>query len=71
MSKRGEWVHVLVDHHSRTIPGHGRNGRSGYNHRVYSMTTRDWKTFSPARSLVRSRVQLHRFDLRSQTESAG
>jgi hypothetical protein len=38
---------------STTIPGRFPDtegtGDSGYNHRVYSMTTRDWKTFSPAK----------------------
>jgi hypothetical protein len=36
---------------STTIPGRfpttEAEGDSGYNHRVYSMTTRDWKTFEP------------------------
>lgn len=36
-----------------TIPGRFPNteqtGDSGYNHRLYSMTTKDWKTFTPAK----------------------
>lgn len=38
---------------STTIPGRfpdtEKTGDSGYNHRLYAVTTRDWKTFSPAR----------------------
>lgn len=38
---------------STTIPGRfpatEAEGDSGYNHRVYSMTTKDWQTFTPAR----------------------
>jgi hypothetical protein len=48
-NKRGEWIVFW----STTIPGRYSNtegtGDSGYNHRVYAMTTRDWKTFSPAK----------------------
>jgi hypothetical protein len=47
--ERKEWI-VLW---STTIPGRfpttEAEGDSGYNHRIYSMTTRDWKTFTPAR----------------------
>jgi hypothetical protein len=47
--KRGEWIVFW----STTIPGRYSNtegtGDSGYNHRVYAMTTRDWKTFSAPR----------------------
>ena len=36
-----------------TIPGRfpdtEQTGDSGYNHRLYSMTTKDWKTFTPAK----------------------
>ncbi len=36
-----------------TIPGRfpttETEGDSGYNHRIYSMTTKDWQTFTPAR----------------------
>jgi hypothetical protein len=46
---RKEWIIFW----STTIPGRfpetETTGDSGYNHRLYSMTTRDWKTFSPAR----------------------
>jgi hypothetical protein len=38
---------------STTIPGRFPNtegtGDAGYNHRLYSMTTRDWQTFTPAK----------------------
>jgi len=38
---------------STTIPGRfpttEAEGDSGYNHRVYSITTKDWKTFTPAK----------------------
>ncbi len=38
---------------STTIPGRfadtEKTGDSGYNHRLYAVTTRDWKTFSPAK----------------------
>lgn len=38
---------------STTIPGRfpttETEGDSGYNHRIYSMTTKDWKTFTPVK----------------------
>lgn len=47
--KKGEWVIFW----STTIPGRFPTGEttgdSGYNHRVYAMTTKDWKSFSPPR----------------------
>jgi hypothetical protein len=47
--KRKEWIVFW----STTIPGRfpdtEQTGDNGYNHRLYAMTTRDWKTFSPAR----------------------
>jgi hypothetical protein len=46
---RREWVIFW----STTIPGRfpdtESTGDSGYNHRVYSTTTRDWETFTPAK----------------------
>jgi hypothetical protein len=46
---RKEWVVFWAT----TIPGRFPNtegtGDSGYNHRIYAVTTRDWQTFSPAR----------------------
>lgn len=46
---RGEWIVFWAT----TIPGRFPDGEatgdSGYNHRLYAMTTKDWKTFSPAR----------------------
>jgi hypothetical protein len=46
---RKEWIVFW----STTIPGRfpdtEGSGDNGYNHRLYAMTTRDWKTFSPAR----------------------
>lgn len=48
-SRSREWIIFW----STTIPGRfsdGENtGDGGYNHRVYAMTTKDWKQFSPAR----------------------
>ena len=44
-----EWIVFWAS----TIPGRfpttEAEGDSGYNHRIYSMTTRDWNTFTPAR----------------------
>jgi hypothetical protein len=38
---------------SSTIPGRfsetDASGDSGYNHRLYATTTRDWKTFTPSK----------------------
>ena len=48
-SERKEWVVFW----STTIPGRFPDtegtGDSGYNHRLYATTTKDWTTFSPAR----------------------
>lgn len=48
-ARRKEWIVFW----STTIPGRfpttEESGDSGYNHRLYAMTTRDWRTFSPAR----------------------
>ncbi|HWR50941.1 MAG TPA: glycoside hydrolase family 43 protein [Bryobacteraceae bacterium] len=48
-AKRKEWIIFW----STTIPGRfpdtEATGDAGYNHRLYAMTTRDWKTFSPPR----------------------
>jgi hypothetical protein len=50
-SEQNEWIIFW----STTIPGRfpatEQTGDSGYNHRLYFMTTPDWKTFSPARLL--------------------
>ena len=57
---RNAWAPEAVEHNgewtifwSTTIPGRFPDtegtGDSGYNHRLYAVTTRDWKTFSPAR----------------------
>ncbi len=46
---RKEWILFW----STTIPGRFPDtedtGDAGYNHRLYAMTTRDWKTFTPPR----------------------
>jgi hypothetical protein len=46
---RSEWIIFW----STTIPGRfpttETEGDSGYNHRVYFITTKDWQTFTPAR----------------------
>lgn len=48
-SGRKEWIVFW----STTIPGRSpdteNTGDSGYNHRFYAITTKDWKTFSPER----------------------
>ncbi len=47
--ERREWIVFW----STTIPGRfadtENTGDSGYNHRLYAMTTKDWKMFSPAK----------------------
>jgi hypothetical protein len=45
----GEWIIFW----STTIPGRfpttETEGDSGYNHRIYSITTKDWQTFTPTK----------------------
>jgi hypothetical protein len=50
--KKKEWVIFWAT----TIPGRfpgddsgDKDGRTGYNHRLYATTTKDWATFTPAR----------------------
>jgi hypothetical protein len=48
-AERKEWIVFW----STTIPGRFPDtedaGDTGYNHRLYAITTKDWRTFSPAR----------------------
>ena len=46
--ERKEWTVFWATTIPGRFPDTEGSGDSGYNHRMYSMTTKDWKTFSPS-----------------------
>jgi len=44
--RRKEWVIFWATTIPGRFPDTEGTGDTGYNHRLYSMTTKDWKTFS-------------------------
>jgi hypothetical protein len=46
---RKEWIVFWASTIPGRFPDTGKTGDSGYNHRIYAATTRDWETFSPSK----------------------
>jgi hypothetical protein len=46
---RREWIVFWATTIPGRFPDTGSSGDSGYNHRIYAVTTRDWASFAPAR----------------------